>query len=57
MVGELTFDRAKRDKLRAAYEAAVAAGQESFEFEGHELLVTFAKYLLEHLDNVLGDGP
>ena len=37
--------------LKRQYESAVSEGQEQFEFLGVELLTTFAKYLLEFLDN------
>lgn len=51
------FDHARRDRLRKEYEAAVAAGKDRFTFDGHELLVTYAKYLLEYLDMRLGKTP
>lgn len=51
------FDRARRDRLRKAYDAAVAAKQEQFNFEGNDLLVAYAKYLLEYLDSRLGLEP
>jgi hypothetical protein len=35
--------------LQVAYDKARDAGTESFMFEGHELLVGYAKYLLEYL--------
>jgi hypothetical protein len=38
-------------ELKGQYENAVSKGQEQFEFQGVELLTTFAKYLLEFLDN------
>ena len=37
--------------LKRQYENAVSEGQEQFEFQGVELLTTFAKYLLQFLDN------
>jgi len=37
--------------LKRQYESAVSEGQEQFVFQGVELLTTFAKYLLEFLDN------
>jgi hypothetical protein len=54
VAAEITWDRAKRDQLRKAYNAALAAGKEVFQFEGHDLLVSYAKYLLEYLDSRLG---
>jgi hypothetical protein len=50
----ITWDRTKRDGLRKAYEAALAAGKDVFQFEGHDILVSYAKYLLEYLDGMLG---
>ena len=35
--------------LKAKYEAAVKEGRETFFFLGHELVPTYAKYLLEYL--------
>lgn len=48
------FDRDKRERLRRHYEQAVKEQKESFTFDGHELLVSYAKYLLEYLDTRLG---
>lgn len=47
------FDAARRDRLRQEYDAAVLAGRDRFMFDGHELLVDYAKYLLEYLDSTL----
>jgi hypothetical protein len=40
-------------KLKKAYDKAVANKQNQFEFQQNTLLVSYAKYLLEHLRNVL----
>jgi hypothetical protein len=53
MSNQITFTPEKRDQFRAAYNEAVENGEDVFEFEGNEVLVDFAKYLLIHLDNVL----
>jgi hypothetical protein len=37
-------------ELKRQYEDAVSEGLEKFEFQGVELLTTFAKYLIEFLD-------
>jgi len=50
------FDRDKRERLRKHYEQAVKEQKISFTFDGHELLVSYAKYLLEYLDMRLGPG-
>ena len=54
MHNTVTFTREKRDALRRAYDAATHANVEQFMFEGHVLLVAYAKYLLEYLDRKLG---
>jgi len=46
----MEFDRAKAERLRKAYKAAVAAGKEEFMFEGNLFLTAYAKYVLEYLD-------
>lgn len=48
------FDIPKRERLRTAYEQAIAAKQDQFQFEGNEYLVAYARYLLEYLDQQLG---
>jgi hypothetical protein len=48
------FDRDKRERLRKHYEQAKKEQKESFMFDGRELLVSYAKYLLEYLDMRLG---
>lgn len=42
-----------RERLRAHYNAARAAGKDTFMFDGNEYVTRYAKYLLEHLDNQL----
>jgi len=44
-------------ELRTAYARAMSAGQESFIFHGHEVLVAYARYLIEYLDNRFADDP
>lgn len=43
------FTQQKFVALKKAYAQAVEAKQASFKFEGNELLVPFAKYLIEYL--------
>jgi len=52
-MGSVSFDKAKMDQLQVAYDKAVAAGDDQFVFEGHELLTQYAKYLLEYLETKL----
>lgn len=37
--------------LRKAYEKAVKDQKKSFMYRGHELLTSYAKYLLEYMDS------
>lgn len=36
--------------LKKAYKKAVKLGQESFHFDSQEMLVSYAKYLIEYLE-------
>lgn len=55
MSGDIEFDYAKYQRLRKAYDTAVAEYKDQFTFEGHELVTAYAKYLLEYLGNQFGD--
>jgi hypothetical protein len=46
---QIVFTPDKVLALRRAYTHAVETKQEVFIFEGHEILVKYAKYLLEYL--------
>jgi hypothetical protein len=46
----ISFTARKRQLLREAYNKALQEGKETFEFEGHTLNATYAKYLLEYLE-------
>lgn len=52
---EISFDRTKLKELQRLYDIAVKEGRESFEYEGHELLTSYAKYLIEFLTDRLSD--
>ena len=41
-------------KLKRQYRHAVEVGQDQFVFEGHDILVAYAKYLIEYLDGRFG---
>lgn len=45
----MLFNLAEAKQLQKAYNDAVAQGQEQFIFRGEDLLVAYAKYLLEYL--------
>lgn len=51
------WDRPKLEELKKARTAAVEKGLETFEFEGHEIVVTYARYLIEYLDHRLKPSP
>ena len=38
-------------RLEAAYNEAVEKNEEMFSFQGHDVLVAYAKYLLEYLND------
>ena len=50
----ISFDVPKYKKLHKAYRRAKNAGEDTFVFEGHEIVVGYAKYLLEYLETRLG---
>jgi hypothetical protein len=50
----ILFTRAKVQHLRGAYQRALHAGHDQFEFEGQQVLTSYAKYLIEHLDSQFG---
>jgi len=45
----MEFTKKTYELLKKQYNEAVAANQTSFIFEGNELLVSYAKYLIEYL--------
>ena len=52
-MNNISFDWEKLNRLKTAYNNAVKSGQNSFIFEGHELLTNYAKYLIEYLNSVI----
>ena len=50
----MVFDLEKYNSLKLSYEKAVSENKEQFTFESKILLTSYAKYLLEYLENVLG---
>lgn len=44
----ISWDKPMRERFRKAYKKHI--NEEKFEFEGHEYLVHYAKYLIEYLD-------
>jgi hypothetical protein len=53
----INFTPEKVRELQAAHDAAVDAGKDEFLFEGHAVLVAYAKYLLEYLATQFAPGP
>lgn len=49
----ITINHENYKQLKKAYDKAVKDGVDQFIFEGSELVTKFAKYLLEHMRNVL----
>lgn len=43
------FDKATARAFRDAYEKARDAGQEQFTFAGNEVLLSYARYMVEYL--------
>jgi len=50
MKDKIDFTPAKLAELKKVYDKTVLAGKDRFTFEGHEVLVSYAKYLIEFLD-------
>lgn len=51
MAGDyITFTPSKLKNLKEAYRTAVEAHQDSFWFDGSEVLTSYAKYMIEYLD-------
>ena len=50
----VTFTRDSLREFQATYDKAIAAGKESFEFQGHEYVARYAYYLLQYLGPQLG---
>lgn len=49
----MNWDKQKLDEFEKAYERALENNLNEFEFENHEFLVSYAKYLIEFLKTKL----
>ncbi len=49
----VVFDKDKLDELRHCYRKAIKAGDDIFLFDGREILVAYAKYMIEYLEIIL----
>ena len=47
----MIFNKENAVALRKRYDKAVENDEETFTFKGEELLTSYAKYLLEHLES------
>lgn len=54
MNNKIEFTKEKYLSLKLLYEKAVLEGRDTIWFENNQLLVSYTKYLLQHLENVLG---
>ncbi len=41
------------DKFKLLYNDAVSKGNEMFVFEGKDVLTSYAKYVIEHFNNII----
>jgi len=48
----IDFNAAKVVLLKEAYEKALSAGKDRFEFEGMDMLISYAGYLIKYLDTL-----
>lgn len=55
-MGNIEFNAGKLSKLKKQYKSAKDGGKDTFMFEGHELDVGYAKYLIEYLETQFGKG-
>jgi hypothetical protein len=47
---KVEFTKARVKQLRQEYAVALAAKQESFVFDGRQMMTSYAKYVLEYLE-------
>lgn len=50
----INFTLEKLSNFKKYYNAAIKEHKESFIFEEHEFLVSYAKYLIEYLETIFG---
>lgn len=48
-MNQITFDKEKYLKLKKEYDKAILNNKDIFIFEDHDIVVLYAKYLLEYL--------
>jgi hypothetical protein len=52
---EIAWTADKLTLFKAAWQKAHDAEEESFKFEGHDILVTYGRYLIEYLEYIFGE--
>jgi hypothetical protein len=53
-MNSINFTPEKLEAFKKAKAQAEAEGKESFVFEGHEVLCSYAKYVIEYLEHKFG---
>jgi hypothetical protein len=53
-MAHIDFNKGKALEFKKAYEKAVESGKETFWFEDQEIVVDYAKYMLEYLSIEFG---
>ena len=54
---QIEFNLEKYNSLKLSYEKAVLENREQFVWKSNLFLTSYAKYLLQHLENQLGITP
>lgn len=49
MADQIEFTAEKFKAFKKAYDKAITDKKDQFEFEGHEVLVSYAKYVIQYL--------
>lgn len=55
----IEWTKEKRDRLEKVYKSEIANGSgryDTFTFEGHEFVIGYAEYLIQHLNTELKDA-
>lgn len=50
------WNRAMLKRFKAAYALANIERKDVFKFDGHDFLVSYARYLIEYLDSLVEEG-
>jgi len=55
-MGKITMNKQELSRLKRYYRRAIRQGKTKFTFQGHVLLVAFAKYYIEYIETVVLKG-